>query len=252
MAAARASPEPGPRARRGPPSHRVSDRLHPTVLHIVLILLPHLNEWNMIVTFGKHQGRRRQDHARPEPRHRAGQVRTGRLADRRRPAGHRPGGHRVARRGRTETGHRLRHPIRPAPTLRSQVLHQGGRFDDTIIDAGGRDSTALRARPDPVRRPARAVPPAQLRRLGTRRHGRARRGGPRRTGRTQGQGRPELRRPPASGPRTTARPRRPAATCRCSSTCQPRCAAARHSPTRPAPGSRCWRSHRRTVRRSQS
>ena len=30
-------------------------------------------------------------------------------------------------------------------TLRSQVLHQGGRFDDTIIDAGGRDSTALRA-----------------------------------------------------------------------------------------------------------
>ena len=30
-------------------------------------------------------------------------------------------------------------------TLRSQVLHQSARFDDTIIDAGGRDSTALRA-----------------------------------------------------------------------------------------------------------
>ena len=30
-------------------------------------------------------------------------------------------------------------------TLRSQVLHQSVRFDDTIIDAGGRDSTALRA-----------------------------------------------------------------------------------------------------------
>ena len=30
-------------------------------------------------------------------------------------------------------------------TLRSQVLHQTGKFDDTIIDAGGRDSTALRA-----------------------------------------------------------------------------------------------------------
>ena len=29
--------------------------------------------------------------------------------------------------------------------LRSQVLHQSGTFDDTIIDAGGRDSTALRA-----------------------------------------------------------------------------------------------------------
>lgn len=30
-------------------------------------------------------------------------------------------------------------------TLRSQVLHQTEKFDDTIIDAGGRDSTALRA-----------------------------------------------------------------------------------------------------------
>ena len=30
-------------------------------------------------------------------------------------------------------------------TLRSQILHQSARFDDTIIDAGGRDSTALRA-----------------------------------------------------------------------------------------------------------
>ena len=30
-------------------------------------------------------------------------------------------------------------------TLRTQVLHQSARFDDTIIDAGGRDSTALRA-----------------------------------------------------------------------------------------------------------
>ena len=30
-------------------------------------------------------------------------------------------------------------------TLRSQVLHQTGKFDDTFIDAGGRDSTALRA-----------------------------------------------------------------------------------------------------------
>jgi len=30
-------------------------------------------------------------------------------------------------------------------TLRSQVLHQRDRFDDIIIDAGGRDSTALRA-----------------------------------------------------------------------------------------------------------
>ena len=31
------------------------------------------------------------------------------------------------------------------PTLRSQVLQQADRFDDVIIDAGGRDSTALRA-----------------------------------------------------------------------------------------------------------
>ena len=30
-------------------------------------------------------------------------------------------------------------------TLRSQVLHQTGKFADIIIDAGGRDSTALRA-----------------------------------------------------------------------------------------------------------
>lgn len=29
--------------------------------------------------------------------------------------------------------------------MRSQVQHQSGKFDDTIIDAGGRDSTALRA-----------------------------------------------------------------------------------------------------------
>jgi chromosome partitioning protein len=31
------------------------------------------------------------------------------------------------------------------PTLRSQVLQQVSKFDDIIIDAGGRDSTALRA-----------------------------------------------------------------------------------------------------------
>lgn len=31
------------------------------------------------------------------------------------------------------------------PTLRSQVQQQRGKFDDIIIDAGGRDSTALRA-----------------------------------------------------------------------------------------------------------
>jgi len=31
------------------------------------------------------------------------------------------------------------------PTLRTQVLQQADRFDDVIIDAGGRDSTALRA-----------------------------------------------------------------------------------------------------------
>lgn len=31
------------------------------------------------------------------------------------------------------------------PTLRSQVTQQAGKFDDVIIDAGGRDSTALRA-----------------------------------------------------------------------------------------------------------
>ncbi|MGL5334622.1 MAG: AAA family ATPase [Enterovibrio sp.] len=31
------------------------------------------------------------------------------------------------------------------PTLRSQVLQQKNKFDDVIIDAGGRDSTALRA-----------------------------------------------------------------------------------------------------------
>lgn len=31
------------------------------------------------------------------------------------------------------------------PTLRAQVQHQASRFDDIIIDAGGRDSTALRA-----------------------------------------------------------------------------------------------------------
>lgn len=31
------------------------------------------------------------------------------------------------------------------PTLRAQVKQQAGRFDDVIIDAGGRDSTALRA-----------------------------------------------------------------------------------------------------------
>ncbi len=30
-------------------------------------------------------------------------------------------------------------------TLRSQVQHQAGKFQDIIIDAGGRDSTALRA-----------------------------------------------------------------------------------------------------------
>lgn len=31
------------------------------------------------------------------------------------------------------------------PALRAQVLHQSKKFDDIIIDAGGRDSTALRA-----------------------------------------------------------------------------------------------------------
>lgn len=31
------------------------------------------------------------------------------------------------------------------PTLRAQVLQQKGKWDDIIIDAGGRDSTALRA-----------------------------------------------------------------------------------------------------------
>src|SRR5690349_6949804 len=31
------------------------------------------------------------------------------------------------------------------PTLRAQVKQQAGRFDEVIIDAGGRDSTALRA-----------------------------------------------------------------------------------------------------------
>lgn len=31
------------------------------------------------------------------------------------------------------------------PTLRAQVKLQGGKYDDIIIDAGGRDSTALRA-----------------------------------------------------------------------------------------------------------
>lgn len=31
------------------------------------------------------------------------------------------------------------------PTLRTQVQQQAGKFDDIIIDAGGRDSTALRA-----------------------------------------------------------------------------------------------------------
>jgi len=31
------------------------------------------------------------------------------------------------------------------PTLRSQVLHQRAKYQDIIIDAGGRDSTALRA-----------------------------------------------------------------------------------------------------------
>ncbi|MDA8381760.1 MAG: AAA family ATPase [Betaproteobacteria bacterium] len=31
------------------------------------------------------------------------------------------------------------------PTLRAQVLQQKGKFEDVIIDAGGRDSTALRA-----------------------------------------------------------------------------------------------------------
>lgn len=31
------------------------------------------------------------------------------------------------------------------PTLRAQVQQQAGKFDDVLIDAGGRDSTALRA-----------------------------------------------------------------------------------------------------------
>lgn len=31
------------------------------------------------------------------------------------------------------------------PMLRAQVQQQGGHFDDVVIDAGGRDSTALRA-----------------------------------------------------------------------------------------------------------
>lgn len=31
------------------------------------------------------------------------------------------------------------------PTLRAQVMQQAGKFEDIIIDAGGRDSTALRA-----------------------------------------------------------------------------------------------------------
>lgn len=31
------------------------------------------------------------------------------------------------------------------PVLRAQVQQQGRKFDDVIIDAGGRDSTALRA-----------------------------------------------------------------------------------------------------------
>lgn len=30
-------------------------------------------------------------------------------------------------------------------TLRSQLQHQAGKFDEVVIDAGGRDSTALRA-----------------------------------------------------------------------------------------------------------
>ena len=31
------------------------------------------------------------------------------------------------------------------PTLRAQVQQQAAKFDDVVIDAGGRDSTALRA-----------------------------------------------------------------------------------------------------------
>ena len=38
-------------------------------------------------------------------------------------------------------------------TLRSQVLHQTGKFDDTIIDAGGRDSTALPCSTDSLGHP---------------------------------------------------------------------------------------------------
>ncbi|OEO27821.1 chromosome partitioning protein ParA [Pseudomonas sp. J237] len=49
---------------------------------------------------------------------------------------------------RAEAGH---HPgiscatYPDGPTLRAQVQQQAGKFDDIIIDAGGRDSTALRA-----------------------------------------------------------------------------------------------------------
>ena len=49
---------------------------------------------------------------------------------------------------RAEAGHQPGISCAPypdGPTLRAQVQQQAGKFDDIIIDAGGRDSTALRA-----------------------------------------------------------------------------------------------------------
>ncbi|MFA5976530.1 MAG: AAA family ATPase [Elusimicrobiota bacterium] len=49
---------------------------------------------------------------------------------------------------RAEAGHKPAIAVASysdGPTLRSQVQHQSGKYDDVVIDAGGRDSAALRA-----------------------------------------------------------------------------------------------------------
>lgn len=71
--------------------------------------------------------------------------------------------------------------------LRTQLLHQRGKFQDIVIDAGGRQHRAAR-RLGAVRLGAGAVPAALDRRVGSGRHRRADRGGARDARRAAGAG----------------------------------------------------------------
>ena len=92
---------------------------------------------------GKHQGRHRQDDTGRAIGTVAADRWPGCAADRRRPAGIGPERRHDARRGRPDASPRLR-PACRWQAATGAARPAGGKHDDTIIDAGGRDNEALR------------------------------------------------------------------------------------------------------------